>query len=60
MFQNPLASDDGDQFVLHFYDLSAQSPHSLFHFIKLTDIASSNASNITSIDSSLPSPPSTS
>lgn len=52
MFQNPLSSNDGDQFVLHFYDLSAQSPHSLFHFIKLTDIESS-----TTLKSSVPSPP---
>jgi hypothetical protein len=43
MFKNPLASEDGDQFVLHFYDLSAKAPHSLFHFVKSSDLAPSNA-----------------
>jgi hypothetical protein len=43
MFENPLASEDGDQFVLHFYDLSAKSPHSLFHFVKSSDLAPSGS-----------------
>jgi hypothetical protein len=32
MFSNPLREVDEDQFVLHFYDLSAQQPHSFYRF----------------------------
>jgi len=31
-FANPLTGVDEDQFVLHFYDLSARQPHSLYTF----------------------------
>jgi len=31
-YANPLSDGDGDQFVLHFYDLSAKQPHTLYHF----------------------------
>jgi len=26
--------EDGDSFVLHFYDLAAMKPHTMFHFVK--------------------------
>lgn len=29
---NPLRDVDGDEFVLHFYDLSAKQPHTMYHF----------------------------
>lgn len=31
-YVNPLSGDEGDNFVLHFYDLSAKSPHTMYHF----------------------------
>jgi hypothetical protein len=31
-FRNPLLEADSDQFVLHFYDLSAGQPHTLYRF----------------------------
>lgn len=31
-YTNPLSDGDGDKFVLHFYDLSAKQPHTLYHF----------------------------
>jgi len=31
-YVNPLSGDDGDAFVLHFYDLSAKTPHTMYHF----------------------------
>lgn len=34
MFANPFDSQDNDQYVLHFYDLSAKVPHSLYQFVK--------------------------
>lgn len=33
MFSNPLREVDEDQFVLHFYDLSAQQPHTFYRFV---------------------------
>lgn len=32
MYGNPLCEVDEDYFVLHFYDLAAKQPHSLYHF----------------------------
>ena len=32
MYDNPLVDTEDDNFVLHFYDLAAKSPHSLYHF----------------------------
>lgn len=34
LFANPLAEEKEDLYVLHFYDLAAKKPHSLFRFIK--------------------------
>lgn len=34
MFANPFDSQDNDQYVLHFYDLSAKVPHTLYQFTK--------------------------
>lgn len=31
-YVNPLSGDEGDAFVLHFYDLSAKTPHTMYHF----------------------------
>lgn len=32
-YANPLVGDaEGDNFVLHFYDLSAKQPHTMYHF----------------------------
>jgi len=31
-YVNPLSGDEGDAFVLHFYDLSAKTAHTMYHF----------------------------
>jgi hypothetical protein len=31
-YANPLREVEGDEFVLHFYDLSAKQPHTMYHF----------------------------
>jgi hypothetical protein len=35
-YANPLVdvheNEQGDEFVLHFYDLSAKQPHTMYHF----------------------------
>lgn len=32
LYANPLVGDDEDQFILHFYDLSAKQPHTFYRF----------------------------
>ena len=34
MFENPLVTDNEDLYVLHFYDLAAKKPHSMYFFSK--------------------------
>jgi hypothetical protein len=34
-FENPLASRDGDEYVLHFYDMAARKPYALYRFCKV-------------------------
>lgn len=31
-YANPLVDAESDAFVLHFYDLSARQPHTMYHF----------------------------
>lgn len=31
-YANPLVDEESDAFVLHFYDLSARQPHTMYHF----------------------------
>lgn len=37
LFENPLRDVEEDHFVLHFYDLSARQPHTLYTFARRTE-----------------------